>query len=72
MIIILYTILTTLVLIFASAVNFFLFGWKIYKIVKTIKLKKLQRKKLRPASHEETNQKFDLITNQGDIALKDM
>jgi len=49
-IIILYTILTTLVLFIASAVNFYLFGRKINKMVKSIKLKKLQREKLRHAS----------------------
>jgi len=39
---------------------------------KTIKLKKLQREKLRLSSQEEANQKFELIANQGDLALKDM
>jgi len=71
-IIILYTILTTLVLFIASAVNFYLFGRKVYKMFKTIKLKKLQREKLRLSSQEEANQKFELIANQGDLALKDM
>ena len=71
-IIILYTILTTLVLFIASAVNFYLFGRKVYKMFKTIKLKKLQREQLRLSSQEKANQKFELIANQGDLALKDM
>ena len=70
-IMIFYTVLSLFIAFITTTVNLLFLGRKIYKIIKIRKLKRNQKKVLRPAS-EESPQNFELLANQGDEKLKDI